>query len=467
MLPFIAVACCACAGGPADPGGDPGERRAVVLIVVDVLRADHLGTYGYRARPTSPSIDRWAEQGLVFERAWATSSWTLPSFGSILTGYLPSAHSAGIEVGEDAEADFEIVAARNFVTLPEVVPTMAGILASEGFATGAIVANPFLDPRFGLGRGFAYYDHADTDNSELRSATEVVDLALEWVDANSSRPFFLMVHLFDPHLDYDAPVPFRGRFAVAGNDGLELPVQGLWPIRNRIAEMGATERDFISAAYDEEIAYIDSEIGRFMDGLLHRGVLDRSLVALTADHGEELFEHDGFEHGHSMYDGVLRVPLILWGTQVVPGRESVPVSLIDLAPTILEAAGVAASADEAAVAAVGGLPGRSLLDTARPVWPEQRVVIAEGLLYGPETKAIVRWPYKAILEVDNGRAMLFDLEADPREQSDLAAQRPKVLSALLGELSDRLAEARALGVAPDADLDEALLQRLRALGYIR
>ena len=166
----------------------------------------------------------------MFERAWATSPWTLPSFGSILTGHLPSAHAAGIEVAEGAEAEVEegagveVVAARNFVTLPEGVPTVAGILAAEGFATGAFVANPFLDPRFGLGRGFAYYDHYDTSNSELRPAAEVVDLALQWIEANSSRPFFLLVHLFDPHLDYDAPAPFGGRFAKANDEGFELPV---------------------------------------------------------------------------------------------------------------------------------------------------------------------------------------------------------------------------------------------------
>jgi arylsulfatase A-like enzyme len=231
--------------------------------------------------------------------------------------------------------------------------------------------------------------------------------------------------------------------------------------------MGTAERDFISAAYDEEIAYVDAEVGRLLDGLQQRGVLDRSLVALTSDHGEELFEHDGFEHGHTMYDEVLRVPLILWGSQVAPGRESIPVSLLDLAPTILDAAGVAAPARDAATATDGGLPGLSLFDAARAAWPQQRVVIGERLLYGPETKAIVRWPYKAILEIDSGKAMLFDLTADPGERNDLAAQRPEELGALLGELAERLAEAQALGVAPGADIDEDLLRRLRALGYIR
>lgn len=453
----------ACSTAPtADDGAAGASHRAVVLIVVDALRADHLGAYGYETHATSPNLDRRAADGRVFERAWATSSWTLPSFGSILTGFLPAAHAAGVEVDDGSEATFEVVAARRFVTLPEAVPTLAERMAAAGFATGAFVANPFLDPRFGLGRGFAYYDHYDTSNADTRRAAAVVDLALQWIDDNASgdraRPFFLMVHLFDPHLDYDAPEPFRGRFVdeqSEGAGGIALPVRGLWPIRNRVGELTDAERDFITAAYDEEVAYVDAEIDRFLGGLDERGLLDESLVALTADHGEELFEHEGFEHGHSMYEEVLRVPLILWGPEVRAGRDDTPVSLIDLAPTMLAAAG--ASFDD--------LPGRSLLgdggiDGDRPV-------IAERLLYGEETKAIVRWPRKAILQVASGNAMLFDLAADPGEQHDLAADRPDELAALLGELGERLAAAESLGVGVEAELDEDLLRRLRALGYIR
>ena len=449
------LACAQSPGGGDDDAGAAAAHRAVVLIVIDALRADHLGTYGYEARPTSPNIDRRAAQGRVFERAWATSSWTLPSFGSILTGHLPSAHAAGVEVDDGSEATFEVVAARRFVTLPDAVPTVAERMAAAGFATGAFVANPFLDPRFGLGRGFGYYDHYDTSNADARPAAEVVDLALQWIDDNGSRPFFLMVHLFDPHLDYGAPAPFGGRFVDPAGTDLELPVRGLWPIRNRIAEIDAVEREFIAAAYDEEVAYVDAEVERLLSGLQERDLYDDSLIALTSDHGEELFEHGGFEHGHSMYEEVLRVPFILWGPEVAAGRDRTPVSLIDLAPTMLAAAG----------APIDDLPGRSLLggggvDTGRPV-------IAERLLYGEETKAMVSWPHKVILQVDSGNAMLFDLAADPGEQHDLAGDRPDDVAYLLGALAERLAAAQALGVGGEAQLDEDLLRRLRALGHIR
>jgi len=466
----VAIPVAACGPGTGDGGPPVRGAPALVLVVVDALRADHLGSYGYDRYRTSPQIDRWAERGLLFERAWSTSSWTLPSFGSLLTGHLPSAHAAGVEVADDAEAQFEVAAARNFVVLPEGVATVPAILAARGYATGAFVANPFLDPRFGLGRGFAYYDHDDASNVEARPAAETVEAALDWIDGRDERPYFLMVHLMDPHLNYDAPPPFRGRFTGELDADRELPVEGLWPTRNRIAEMSAAERAFVAAAYDEEIAYVDAQVGRLLEGLEQRGVLAEGLVALTADHGEELFEHGGFEHGHSMYEGVLRVPLILWGAGVAPGREDVPVSLIDVAPTLLAAAGFdrgdAAEGDDDRPL----LPGIALLDDSREAAGgalRDRAIIAERLLYGPETKAIVRWPYKAILAVESGHAMLFDLAADPEEQHDLAGEHPDTLSALLTELAERLAAAEALGSAAGARIDEDLLRRLRALGYIR
>ncbi len=462
LIGLVALVSCVSCGGSTGTNAAPPSRSSVVLIVVDALRADHLGTYGYD-RPTSPEIDRWSTGARVFERAYATSPWTLPSFGSILTGWLPSAHGAGIEVADRAPG-VEVAAARNFVTLAAGVPTVAEILRSSGYATGAFVTNPFLDPRFGLDRGFTDYDHYEASNSEIRPAGEVVDLSLGWIDAHADRPFFVMVHLFDPHLDYDAPPPYRGRFARSDDGDLELPVRGMWPIRNRIPEISAAERAFIAAAYDEEIAYVDDQFGRLIRGLESRGLLEGSLVILTADHGEELFEHDGFEHGHSMYDEVLRVPLVVRGPGVAPARVATPVSLVDVVPTILEVAGVPIPTT---------IAGRSLLRAQDPA-AAPRPVIAERVLYGAETKAIVAWPYKVILEVDSGVAQLFDLAADPEERQDLSATQPDTLRRLLGELSAGLSEARRLrigvraelGTGAGAELDEDLVRRLRALGYI-
>jgi len=464
---LLAAAVGGCVGGGPNPGAGPDAHRSVVLIVVDTLRADRLGVYGYDERPTSPHIDRWAEQGLVFEHAWATSSWTLPSFGSVLTGRLPSAHFAGVDVDAASGVPSGVEPGRSFATLNERLPTLPEVLGQQGFATGALVSNALLDPQFGLNRGFADYATYKTDNSNLRRAKEVVDMALDWIDGNEDRPFFLMVHFFDPHMHYDAPAPYRGRFADTEATGFELPVRDGESIALRAAAVGPTERDFISAAYDEEVAYVDAEIGRFLDGMSRRAALEDSLVVLTSDHGEELFDHDGFEHGHTMYDELLRVPMILWGPQVEPGRESMPVSLLDVMPTILDAAGVARPAGDAEDSARGDLPGLSLLDAARPTWPRRRALVAERQLWEPEMAAIVSWPFKAILDIDNDRAMLFDLAADPGERDDLAAARPDEMGGMLKELGDQLIEAQVHGVATGAEMDAELLRRLRTLGYIR
>jgi arylsulfatase A-like enzyme len=448
----------------ASAGCSRNAPDAVVLIVIDAARADHLGAYGY-ARPTSPNIDARAAAGLLFERAYTSSPWTLPAFGSLLTGRLPTGHAAGFEADRDvAEGPSEVAAARRFLTLDPELPTLAETLAGRGFATGAFVTNPFLHPRFGLARGFTHYDHYESSNTEVRRADVVVDLSLAWIDEQAGGPFFLLVHLFDPHLDYDAPPPFRGRFAgTDGEAGGPRPLaQGLWPIRNAAAELSAGERDLIAAAYDEEIAFVDAEIERLLAGLERRGLHERALVILTADHGEELFDHGGFEHGHAMYDEVLRVPLILWGPGIEPGREAMPVSLIDILPTILDALGIEPEGDPAA------LPGISLLSPGSlpPAGQPPRPVIAEAPLYGPRTKAIVEWPYKAILDLESGEAQLFDLSTDPGERDDLAAARPEELRGLLGVLADRIAAATP-GESAAAELDDELLRRLRALGYIR
>jgi arylsulfatase A-like enzyme len=202
-------------------------------------------------------------------------------------------------------------------------------------------------------------------------------------------------------------------------------------------------------------------VGRLLAGLQQRGLLERSLVILTADHGEELFDHEGFEHGHAKYDEVIRVPLMMWGAGVEPDRVPGPVSLIDIVPTALEALGVEMPAD---------LPGFSLLagrESPGAAVDPPRSVVSELSLYGPETKAIVEWPYKVVLDFESGEARLFDLSVDPGERVDLAPTMTAEVRDMLGAMSDIVAEAKQYGVAVEAQLDEELRRRLRSLGYIR
>lgn len=443
-----------------------GRPRSVILIGVDTLGAAHLGLYGSR-RPTSPFLDRHARNGMVFDHAFSTSPWTLPSFASMFTGLLPSAHGVHVVLRRD-ETDHGRDAGgrgmrparsrRRFGTLAASVPTLAEVLAANGFTTTAIVQNPILRPEFGLDRGFDVYDFQPGDNVSHRTAGAVVERALEWVDRHrlADRRFFLFVHLFDPHLNYDAPKPFRGRFTREIKSRLKLPVEGAKSIRSMIARLTPADREFIEAAHDEEVRALDEQLRVLFDGLAARQLTDEALVILTSDHGEEFFEHGGFEHGHTMFDELLRVPLIVWGPGVAPGREAAPVSVADVAPTVLDAVGLERP---------GPMFGMSL-------WPVlgarttigRRPLLAESTMYGSERKALILWPHKLAISED-GQRELFDLAADPGETRDLLQARPE-LGAALGEMLERLAAGRG-AVSHEAKVPPEVVEALRALGYVQ
>jgi arylsulfatase A-like enzyme len=203
---------------------------------------------------------------------------------------------------------------------------------------------------------------------------------------------------------------------------------------------------------------VDRQIGRLFDGLEQRGLLDETLVVLTSDHGEELFDHDGFEHGHTMFQELLRVPLLFWGPGVRPGRIETPVSLVDVLPTLLEALGLEPLPD---------LAGRSLwgLLGGGPD-PAERALVAEGTLHGPDRKALVRWPWKLVVTTGQP-ARLYDLGRDPGERRDLSQQAPERLAELLEELeaTTRAASRGRLDRSP-AQLDEQTRAQLGELGYL-
>ena len=428
------------------------ERRPnVIVIVVDTLRADHVGAYGYD-REVTPHLDRRAGEGALFENALAPSSWTLPSFGSLFTGQIPSRHAAGMSPGEPKNP---------FTKLDRSVRTLAEVLSENGYATAAVVNNAWLGPAFDMSRGFDSWDFAPSGERLGRRADEVVGRALVWLEEHPAQePFLLVVHLFDPHMSYDPPETTRGRFTAERGGALELPVTRTWLVREEVDKLSPADREFITAAYDEEIAFVDEQLERFFSELESRDLLDRSIVLLTADHGEELFDHGGFEHGHSMYQELLRVPLIAWSPEIRPGRHDQAVSLIDLFPTILDGAGLATP---------DGLAGSSL-------WPlltgsgelEPRALISEGTLYEAEKKAVVRWPMKLVVEFPELELQLYDLTSDGDERRELAGEEPELAGRMLEELRDAVISAGDLR-SPDepATVDEDVREKLRSLGYVQ
>ncbi|MEE8278834.1 MAG: sulfatase [Thermoanaerobaculia bacterium] len=440
-MTFLAISAAACR--------DARESLPMVLVVVDTLRADHLGLYGYR-RPTSPELDRWAQKGAVFENAYATSPWTLASFGSLYTGRLPERHRAGFKFGR-----------RRFSSLDPAVPTLAELFAAEGHTTASIITNVYLGPTFGLDRGFeTFVDLAGDATEPPQTADVVVDRALAWLaERRPDEPFLLSIHLLDPHLPYGAPPPERGRFTRGYAGALQLPFDRLGQVRSGKLRLTEADREFLAGAYDEEIAFVDRQLGRLFVGLDEAGLFERGLVFFTSDHGEEFLEHGGFEHGHAMFQEVLRIPMIVWGAGIDAGRLASPVSLIDILPTLAEAAGFHVPAGVEGTSLWGALArGEDL--------PPGRWVAAQWTLQGPQRQALVAWPLKAVLNLRTGRARLFHLVDDPAERRDLAATDRDRLQELLRDLRRILPDRRPSEGAV-ATLDERTEAQLRALGYLQ
>ncbi len=419
-----------------------GDRPNVLLIVVDTLRADHLGAYGY-GPDTSPNLDRLlAGRGTVFEDATSQAPWTLPSVISYLTGRFPG----------------ELARARSGeMGVPDGVPTLAERLAAAGYRTGAYVANPTVSAAGGFARGFETFWVPPAVVASLSlHADEVERRARPWLDAHAAEPFFLYLHFLDPHDPYASPdtggrrSPFypayKGKITGDMVHGVALgQVELSDPQRDRAQ---------LRALYDSEIAYVDRKIGELLEAI-DPEVLSRTLVVLTADHGEELYDHGGWKHGQTLYQEQIHVPLMVrWDGRVAAGRRvSGAVRLLDLVPTVLDAAGLPAP-DE--------LDGVDLLPTLRGMETlPRRAALSEGLSWGPLRAAAVLDDWKLVLFNRQApftphdalqealwpldfrrleRIELYDLATDPAERHNLAAERPDrrdQLAALLHAQLDR------------------------------
>lgn len=483
----MAVLILALAGGLACDGGDPAEPRIdeastpvrvdaprpnVVLISVDTLRADHLGCYGY-ARDTSPAIDALAAQGVRFTRAFSQASWTLPSHMSLMTSRLPSEHG----VVDDG------------LSLSPSVGTLAEVMRAEGYATAAFVSWIYTGETFGFARGFdrfvdlvdRAYVRAPSGGGAPRAA-EVVAAALSWLFEPPARPWFLFVHLFDPHMDYSPPPPFDRRFVEDGTGPVDGSYAQMRPYIKYYHEgperriEPATIR-YAESLYDGEIGYVDQQIAVLASALDGRACEPGCVIILLSDHGEEFGEHGSMEgHGWTVYDEVLRVPLIV---RLPDGRAagtsvSTQVALIDVAPTILELAGIEVPAGfrgRSMLPLIGGAEGDAAAGTA-----EGRLIYSETDRFDRRRVAVRDERYKLIHTTRTGRAFggrpivegyeLYDLLEDPGEQNDLHGRAPSVSARLADALSRFEAGAgRASAAAVPTELPAEDRARLRSLGY--
>lgn len=422
----------ACAPKPAPP--------TVVLVIADTVRADHLGCYGY-SRDTSPNLDRLAAEGARFQDAWAQAPWTLPAVASILTGQPPHVHGAGRAV-------------RGLHPVRPNVATLAERLHAAGWMTSAVVSVVFCSPESGLARGFDRYDHqtSDATNVGARDAKETTDRALTAAQEAAGRPLLLLVHYFDAHLTYDPPAPFDTMFdpeaAARVGRGFGSAAQ-VRAIGDGTLALDDTQRRGLVARYDGEIRFLDREFGRLRDGLGALGRWEQALVIVVGDHGEEFWDHGGFEHGHSHHAELLRVPLIVRG----PGRPAGTVVTervrqIDIAPTVLAYAGVAGD----------GLPG-SVLGGKRAEF-----ALAEGSLWAGDLASVRSDRGSFLWDRTSGRWEEY-APGDLAESADLLPPGT-IPSGPEADLLRALPPSRRNEPGDWAPREEDL-ERLRSLGYIR
>ncbi len=410
------------APAPKSPAAQKKPSTSVVLISVDTLRADRLSCYGYRALRTA-NIDSLALGGTLFSQTNSQVPLTLPSHASLLT----STHPFYNGVQDHGQP------------LSSKVNTLAAVLKDQGYRTAAFVGGFVLDKRFGLDRGFDFYDspfnlrrQRRPDPGDVkRSGDDVIRSACQWLKKNSSYPFFLFLHVYDLHLPYEIP----GRAARADAGG-----------------------------YDEALAYEDQVIGRFLTSLRQEGLYSKTLVVFTSDHGESLWEHGEGTHGYFIYQSTLRVPLVIhWpaGARSLPERVDRPASLLDIAPMVLQYLGIRRP---------NGFQGRGLLETGQPAGSRG----AEPEIYSESVYArnhfgcfwlrslrMGRYKY-----VEAPRPELYDLTLDPDEKQDLFAQKKALAAAYRDRL--RALESRfrkgenSTSTAPSPEVVAAL----NSLGYV-
>jgi arylsulfatase A-like enzyme/predicted Zn-dependent protease len=395
------------------PAPEIFPQAPVVLISIDTLRSDRLPAYGY-AGVATPHLDRFRRDALLFESAWSPCPMTLPSHVTMLTGLLPPEHGVRNNVG------FAFDGARH--------PHLPGLLKRRGYATGAAVSSYVLRGETGLAALFDEYEdsvdprHGTGFADQQRAGRVSLSFARRWVDAQEARPFFYFFHIYEPHVPWDPPEPFRGRYP---------------------------------HPYDGEVAAADAVVGELLDHLRRIGVYDRAIVIVTSDHGEGLGDHGEEQHSILLYREAIQVPLLLKlpGNHRAGQRVNAPAQLADILPTVAELVGVEVPKTTS---------GRSLLKLGEDGL-EPRMLYAETLyprlhLGWSELHSVVdgRWHY-----VHGPRPELYDLARDPRETTDLVAREPEPrerLRAALGRVPT--------GESTPSRVDPAAAERLAALGYV-
>lgn len=441
--------------------------RHVILITIDTLRPDFLSCYNQQGVNT-PNIDSFANDGILFTNVISSSPWTLPSVAAIMTGLPPSVH----------------MTTKAKASLPSSFVTLAEYMLSAGYLTGAIGLNIFLTEKYNISQGFIHYDFYPKDfgpsNSfggkiirKLRklhypSTDYLTDLACNWFEENYQKDFFFWIHYLDPHVPYSPPVRFIPKKEPPPRIGTKFFAQN--SVRGGILAPSQEEREWIRTLYGCEVQYVDENIGRLMDRLKKLNLYNESLIILTSDHGEEFWEHGGYEHGHSLYNEVLRVPLMIKLPLSASNSNRVLnelVTTVSIMPTILDLCEIPYGSDN------------YLYGTLSPLWGtnpdtfKRGPVIGTAVLYYENKESVIFHDLKYIRALVTNREELYDLTADPGEQTSISSvsrdktQLAKNVLIQYSKTAKTLRERYGASDQEQIQLDSETLERLRSLGYVQ
>lgn len=437
---------------------DKIKRPHLVLITLDTTRLDHLSCYGY-SRKTAPNLEKLATDGQLFQRAYAVSSWTLPTHASIFTGLYPSTHGAhyaesgalGLDIAVDV-GDKDLYQTFKANGLAEEAVTMAEVLKSEGYKTGGVGSSPWLKKVFGMAQGFDCYN-CDVNNIGGRRGDEVTTLGLSFIQNRGESPFFLFLNYFDPHYPYQPPPEYVHQF---------FPREKLKELRTDPEAAKA----FQIAQYDSEIFFMDLQIGRFLQGLKKAKLYENSLIVVMGDHGELFDEHGLMGHGSSLFEPEVRCPLIIkWpkGWALATGTDQICLQT-DILPTLIQRMEInrdLAFEGQPLGEGAGRIPVSEL-------YKNRGMVQRGGSRFDRNLTAVYLGDYKRIFstrkkDLDAG---LFNVKVDPQEQANLifsenkiSAQMEKLLKDWKKNLKRALPEKKIKGVDPKTK------EMINGLGY--
>jgi arylsulfatase A-like enzyme len=468
LLAAVVFACVSCLSGTSP------DRYNVVLITLDALRPDHMSFYGYE-RETSPTLDRLAREGVSFWQHITVCSSTTASMSALMTGKFPSYENF---IGKNLEDRYEMHLhgfsrfyrdGQSRPGLPDNVVMLAEMLKEAGFTTAGVVSNPYLKKEFNFNQGFdAYEEFSPEDYLPYPKADKINREVVGWLEKNASQQFFLFLHYMDTHFPYNPPAEYKTIFpAEKPGDMSERDISNAWgSMEDR--ELLKEIKGWMTAQYDGEIRYVDDEIGRLLKEFERLGILDRTIFIITADHGDEFLDHGQTLHRSTLYEELVKVPLIMYCPSGLPRGKAIEglTRSVDILPTILDLLNVPRPEF---------VDGSSL---APMIFDGTSDGISEAYMANLTNQGLRTEKWKYIRDHFAETIELYDLENDPKETINLAETQKQITEDMFARLrmyNERFAEEHAelmRGTASEdssnkkTQIDDETLRQLKALGYI-